>query len=200
MDTLAAIAAGWANSTSSPGASPARGELWCANAFYIYDPENVAFYLLSDEKTRHGQMTGERAKVAGTVNGQPKTVALIRGVQFKGEIRRLHGDEEAEMRQRYVEALPRLPARYRPRCGKSAPTSSSLPTIPSASARSCTGSARLRESNSPGRRGKASLFLHTFSQAIRRPSRRNLRRDHEPGADNRRDRFSWWALTSNVGA
>ncbi len=47
-------------------------------------------------------MTGERAKVAGTVNGQPKTVALIRGVQFKGEIRRLHGDEEAEMRKRYV--------------------------------------------------------------------------------------------------
>jgi uncharacterized protein YhbP (UPF0306 family) len=43
----------------------------------------VAFYLLS-EHTRHGQMTGERAKVAGTVNGQPKTVALIRGVQFKG--------------------------------------------------------------------------------------------------------------------
>jgi uncharacterized protein YhbP (UPF0306 family) len=39
-------------------------------------------------------MTGERAKVAGTVNGQPKTVALIRGVQFKGEIRRLSGDEE----------------------------------------------------------------------------------------------------------
>ncbi len=29
-------------------------ELWCANAFYVYDPEKVAFYLLSDEKTRHG--------------------------------------------------------------------------------------------------------------------------------------------------
>jgi uncharacterized protein YhbP (UPF0306 family) len=52
-----------------------RGELWCANAFYVYDPENVAFYLLSDDNTRHGQMTGQRAKVAGTVNGQPKTVA-----------------------------------------------------------------------------------------------------------------------------
>ncbi len=51
-------------------------------------------------------MTGERAKVAGTVNGQPKTVALIRGVQFKGEIRRLSGDEEARMRQRYVKRFP----------------------------------------------------------------------------------------------
>ncbi len=71
---------------------PREDELWCANAFYVYDLDTVAFYLLSEEHTRHGQMTGQRAKVAGTVNGQPKTVALIRGVQFKGEIRRLSGD------------------------------------------------------------------------------------------------------------
>ncbi|STT82150.1 yhbP [Klebsiella pneumoniae] len=74
-----------------------------------------AFYLLSEEHTRHGQMTGQRAKVAGTVNGQPKTVALIRGVQSKGEIRRLSGDEEARMRQRYVKRFPvarMLSARY----------------------------------------------------------------------------------------
>ena len=38
-------------------------------------------------------MSGPQAAVAGTVNGQPKTVALIRGVQFKGEIRRLEGEE-----------------------------------------------------------------------------------------------------------
>ncbi|STL79948.1 conserved protein, UPF0306 family [Escherichia coli] len=39
-------------------------------------------------------MSGPQAAVAGTVNGQPKTVALIRGVQFKGEIRRLEGEEK----------------------------------------------------------------------------------------------------------
>jgi uncharacterized protein YhbP (UPF0306 family) len=69
--------------------------LWCANAFYIYDPQKVAFYLLSEDHTRHSQMTGLQANIAGTVNGQPKTVALIRGVQFTGEIRRL---EETESR------------------------------------------------------------------------------------------------------
>ena len=47
-------------------------------------------------------MTGKQAPVAGTVNGQPKTVALIRGVQFKGEIRLLDGDEAAEKRALYV--------------------------------------------------------------------------------------------------
>ncbi|MEF3109706.1 YhbP family protein [Raoultella sp. WB_B2P2-3] len=106
MDTLAAIGRWLSKQHVITWCVASEGELWCANAFYIYDPENVAFYLLSDEKTRHGQMTGERAKVAGTVNGQPKTVALIRGVQFKGEIRRLHGEEEAEMRQRYVRRFP----------------------------------------------------------------------------------------------
>ena len=106
MDTLAAISR-WLGKQHVITWCVARDdELWCANAFYVYDPDNVVFYLLSDEKTRHCQMTGERAKVAGTVNGQPKTVALIRGVQFKGEIRRLHGDEEAEMRKRYVKRFP----------------------------------------------------------------------------------------------
>ena len=51
-------------------------------------------------------MTGESANVAGTVNGQPKSVALIRGVQFKGKIRRLTGEEEAAMRKRYVSRFP----------------------------------------------------------------------------------------------
>ena len=80
--------------------------MWCANAFYYYDPERVAFYVMSEDKTRHAQMTGQQAKVAGTVNGQPKTVALIRGVQFKGKIRRLAGEEEAAMRKRYVSRFP----------------------------------------------------------------------------------------------
>ncbi len=76
-----------------------RGELWCANAFYLFDAQKVAFYILTEEKTRHAQMSGPQAAVAGTVNGQPKTVALIRGVQFKGEIRRLEGEESDLARQ-----------------------------------------------------------------------------------------------------
>jgi Uncharacterized protein conserved in bacteria len=63
MDTLAAISR-WLGKQHVITWCVARDdELWCANAFYVYDPDNVAFYLLSDEKTRHGQMTGEHAKV-----------------------------------------------------------------------------------------------------------------------------------------
>lgn len=106
MDTLAAISRWLGKQHVITWCVASEEELWCANAFYVYDSQNVAFYLLSDDNTRHGQMTGQRAKVAGTVNGQPKTVARIRGVQFKGEIRRLSGDEEAVMRARYVNRFP----------------------------------------------------------------------------------------------
>ncbi|MDQ4430732.1 YhbP family protein [Yokenella regensburgei] len=82
------------------------GDLWCANAFYLFDSERMAFYLLSDDSTRHAQMSGQHARVAGTVNGQPKTVALIRGVQFRGEIRRLDGEESLAARARYNRRFP----------------------------------------------------------------------------------------------
>lgn len=102
METLAAISRWLAKQHVVSWCVASEGELWCANAFYVYDPQRVAFYLLSEETTRHGQMTGKQAPAAGTVNGQPKTVALIRGVQFKGEIRLLEGDEAAEKRALYV--------------------------------------------------------------------------------------------------
>ncbi|EOC0477080.1 YhbP family protein [Cronobacter turicensis] len=80
--------------------------LWCANAFYIYDRERVAFYLLSDTQSRHGQMAGKLASVAGTVNGQTKTVALIRGVQFAGELRLVEEPESEVLRERYNRRFP----------------------------------------------------------------------------------------------
>jgi uncharacterized protein YhbP (UPF0306 family) len=97
MDTLAAISR-WLGSMST-WCVASDGELWCANAFYVYDSQNVAFYLLSDDNTRHGQMTGLRAKVAGTVNGQPKTVARFAAssskVKFVVFRRRGSGDARA---------------------------------------------------------------------------------------------------------
>lgn len=106
METLATINRWLAKQHVVTWCVQEEGEMWCANAFYVYDPERVAFYVLSEDKTRHAQMTGLQAKVAGTVNGQPKTVALIRGVQFAGEIRRLDGEESDAQRKRYLRRFP----------------------------------------------------------------------------------------------
>lgn len=106
METLAAINRWLAKQHVVTWCVYHEGEMWCANAFYYYDPERVAFYVMSEDNTRHAQMTGQQAKVAGTVNGQPKTVALIRGVQFKGEIRRLDGEESDARRKLYTRRFP----------------------------------------------------------------------------------------------
>ncbi|GJL33670.1 hypothetical protein PUATCC27989T_05105 [Phytobacter ursingii] len=106
METLAAISRWLAKQHVVTWCVANRGELWCANAFYIYDPQKVAFYLLSEDHTRHSQMTGLQTNIAGTVNGQPKTVALIRGVQFTGEIRRLEETESAGPRAQYNRRFP----------------------------------------------------------------------------------------------
>lgn len=106
METLAAISRWLAKQHVVTWCVHREGDLWCANAFYYYDPERVAFYVLSEDKTRHAQMSGPIAPVAGTINGQPKNVALIRGVQFKGEILRLEGEESDAMRKRYTRRFP----------------------------------------------------------------------------------------------
>ncbi|QQI08056.1 YhbP family protein [Salmonella enterica subsp. enterica serovar Worthington] len=106
MDTLTAIGRWLAKQHVVAWCVHHEGELWCANAFYLFDAQNVALYLLTDDKTRHAQMSGACAPVAGTVNGQPKTVARIRGVQFKGEIRRLEGEESDAARKAYLRRFP----------------------------------------------------------------------------------------------
>jgi hypothetical protein len=81
-------------------------DLWCANAFYYFDPKRVAFYLLTEAHSRHGELIGKGSSVAGTVNGQPKTVALIRGVQFRGKIHPLEDAEAASVRSLYYRRFP----------------------------------------------------------------------------------------------
>nr|WP_318384569.1 YhbP family protein [uncultured Enterobacter sp.] len=106
MESLAAINRWLAKQHVLTWCVANQGELWCANAFYLYDPKKVAFYVLSEDHTRHAQMTGPTAAVAGTVNGQPKTVALIRGVQFKGEVRRMSDEESDVPRGQYNRRFP----------------------------------------------------------------------------------------------
>ena len=96
METLTAISRWLAKQHVVTWCVQQEGELWCANAFYLFDAQKVAFYILTEEKTRHAQMSGPQAAIAGTVNG----------VQFKGEIRRLEGEESDLARKAYNRRFP----------------------------------------------------------------------------------------------
>ncbi len=106
MDNLALINR-WLSKQHVVAWCVAQGEdIWCSNAFYWFSPDEMALYILSDEKSRHGVMAGVGARIAGTISGQPKTVALIRGVQFGGYIRPLAGAEAEAATAHYYHRFP----------------------------------------------------------------------------------------------
>ncbi|WP_158782101.1 YhbP family protein [Pantoea sp. BAV 3049] len=80
--------------------------VWCANCYYIFDSTKTAFWIMTEQDTRHGINFVRHTQVAGTVNGQPKTVLLIKGVQYSGRVRLLEGEEKVEARKAYVKRFP----------------------------------------------------------------------------------------------
>ena len=82
METLAAINRWLAKQHVVTGAS-VKTRRCGAQMPLLLRSRARGLYVMSEDKTRHAQMTGQQAKVAGTVNGQPKTVALIRGSSSK---------------------------------------------------------------------------------------------------------------------
>ncbi|MCA1176966.1 MULTISPECIES: YhbP family protein [unclassified Pantoea] len=81
-------------------------DLWCANCFYVFDENRMAFWLMTEPDTRHGTLMQANSRVAGTINGQPKTVLLIKGVQYFGRIQQLSGEREAQARHAYQKRYP----------------------------------------------------------------------------------------------
>jgi uncharacterized protein YhbP (UPF0306 family) len=81
-------------------------DMWSANCFYIFNETRMAFWLMTEPDTRHGQLMLANPRIAGTVNGQPKTVLLIKGVQYRGRIQLLSGEQETLARVAYQKRFP----------------------------------------------------------------------------------------------
>ncbi len=84
MDTLTAIGRWLAKQHVVTWCVHHEGELWCANAFYLFDAQNVALYLLTDDKTRHAQMSGACAPVAERSMGSRKRWRAFAACSLKG--------------------------------------------------------------------------------------------------------------------
>ncbi|MBR1537911.1 MAG: pyridoxamine 5'-phosphate oxidase family protein [Bacteroidales bacterium] len=79
---------------------------WCANAFYVFDPQEEGFIITSEGKTRHAQMFLEDPRVAGTVVLETEEVGKIRGLQFSGTVHRCDGGLFDRCRLRYLKRFP----------------------------------------------------------------------------------------------
>ncbi|WP_159566012.1 YhbP family protein [Budvicia diplopodorum] len=84
----------------------AEQDLWCASCFYTFEPERMAFIIMSETHTRHAKMALVNPLVAGTVAAQTKNVALIQGVQFRGRLSLLDGEQATTVRRQYIHRFP----------------------------------------------------------------------------------------------
>src|SRR5476649_1931970 len=84
----------------------AEGDMWSANCFYVADTQTMTLFFMTELKTLHGAMMAKNPQVVGTIAPQPESIALIRGVQYRGEALILSGDEEQAARQRYCQQFP----------------------------------------------------------------------------------------------
>lgn len=98
--TVASVAFG-DGATATSAAEP-----WCANAFYVFDPQEEAFIITSETKTRHAQLFLENPKVAGTVVLETEEIGKIRGLQFTGTVRRCDGGLFDRCRLLYLKRFP----------------------------------------------------------------------------------------------
>lgn len=81
-------------------------DIWCANCFYVFDEKEVAFYLMTSAESRHSKLMLNNHLVAGTVNGQPKNISLIKGVQYKGVISLLAEENKNDALSLYTKRFP----------------------------------------------------------------------------------------------
>ncbi|MBI6549343.1 YhbP family protein [Xenorhabdus lircayensis] len=81
-------------------------DLWCASCFYVFDADSMVFWFMTESDTRHGQMMKKNPVVAGTVAGQTRNIAQIKGIQFRGEVILLAGEAETVARARYCRRFP----------------------------------------------------------------------------------------------
>lgn len=81
-------------------------DIWAANCFYVLDEQEVAFWLMTQPETRHGELMQRQSRVAGTVTTATRSVMSIQGVQFSGNIFRPEGAREQQAIAAYQQHFP----------------------------------------------------------------------------------------------
>ncbi|MBU9812518.1 hypothetical protein J1785_22645 [Rahnella sp. SL6] len=84
----------------------ADGEVWSANCFYVTDEGSMTLYFMTELKTLHGSLMSRSPHIVGTIAPPPKSIALIKGIQYRGEATVLNGEEESRARSQYCKRFP----------------------------------------------------------------------------------------------
>ena len=66
-----------------------HGKSWSANSFYVFDPEEARFLVVSHKESRHMGMILQNPHVSGTISQQTESVIKIQGIQYSGIMKEL---------------------------------------------------------------------------------------------------------------
>ena len=91
---------------AAPGAAPDLPQLWCANAFYVFDEKEEGFIITSEAKTWHARLFLENSQVTGSIVLETEEIGKIRGLQFAGTVRRCDGGLFDRCRLQYLKRFP----------------------------------------------------------------------------------------------
>lgn len=94
-------------------ASSSNDDLWCANAFYKFLPEQDALLFTSNEQTRHIKIAttsslnspDKYSIIAGSIVLETEEIGKIRGLQFRGELTKINRDK-LKYRLSYLQRFP----------------------------------------------------------------------------------------------
>ncbi|SQI43321.1 Uncharacterized protein conserved in bacteria [Leminorella richardii] len=79
---------------------------WCASCFYAFDADSMSLFLMTETTTRHGRAALNHECVSGTITAQTRNVLLIQGIQYRGRLNLLEGEEAQRARALYLKRFP----------------------------------------------------------------------------------------------
>jgi uncharacterized protein YhbP (UPF0306 family) len=79
---------------------------WCANCFYAFLEDEMAFVFTSGFETRHIREAVLNKKVAGSVVLETSIVGKIQGIQFSGILSLVEGDDGESAKNAYLKRFP----------------------------------------------------------------------------------------------
>ncbi len=78
---------------------------YSANCFYAFYKDKTRFIIASDEKTQHIQNLKENPNYSGVISLETNEIGKIRGIQFRGIIKKANTKEKALYLKTYPYAL-----------------------------------------------------------------------------------------------
>jgi len=83
-----------------------NNKAYCANCFYTYLEDDIAFIFTSDEETKHAQDALAQNKVAASIVLETKTIGKIQGIQLTGTMFQPEGELKKKAKKAYLKSFP----------------------------------------------------------------------------------------------